>query len=56
MYDLIDFFKQPTGTSTKFASMMATAVEQFADKHGVEFDITKIPLEGEGKIEQRIQK
>ena len=48
---------QPTGTSTKFANMMHSAVEKFAEDHGVQFDqVTKIPLEGEGKIERRVQK
>jgi len=49
--------EQPTGTSSKFANMMATAVEEFALNHGHSFDrITKIPLEGEGKITHRVQK
>lgn len=37
--------------------MMNAAVEKFAEERGVTFDrITKIPLEGEGKIERRVQK
>lgn len=37
--------------------MMYAAVEAFAEKHQSEFEqITKIPLEGEGKIEQRVSK
>ncbi|TDL19794.1 hypothetical protein BD410DRAFT_726688 [Rickenella mellea] len=48
---------EPTGTSTKFASMMGTAVEKFAETHGIAFeDVVKIPLEGEGKIGHRVQK
>ncbi|KAH8108390.1 hypothetical protein DFH11DRAFT_1517039 [Phellopilus nigrolimitatus] len=48
---------EPTGTSAKFANMMQLAVENFAEKRGIKFEeITKIPLEGEGKIEHRVQK
>ncbi|KLO18683.1 hypothetical protein SCHPADRAFT_899478 [Schizopora paradoxa] len=48
---------EPTGTSSKFANMMAAAVEEFGRKHGHDFEsITKIPLEGEGKISHRVQK
>ncbi|KAI5117815.1 hypothetical protein M0805_004945 [Coniferiporia weirii] len=48
---------EPTGTSAKFANMMELAVEAFAEKYGMNFEeITKIPLEGEGKIEHRVQK
>jgi hypothetical protein len=37
--------------------MMHMAVEKFAEDQGVKFDrITRIPLEGEGKIERRVQK
>ncbi|EIN03565.1 hypothetical protein PUNSTDRAFT_93924 [Punctularia strigosozonata HHB-11173 SS5] len=48
---------EPTGTSTKLANMMCQAVEEFEAKHGVKFEkVTKIPLEGEGKIEIRVEK
>ena len=48
---------QPTGTSTKFANMMELAVNEFAEKHGLTFnEITKIPLDGEGKIGHRVEK
>jgi hypothetical protein len=37
--------------------MMVQAVEEFQDAHMVEFEkITKIPLEGEGTIENRVDK
>jgi hypothetical protein len=48
---------QPTGTSTKFASMMGLALEEFQREYGVEFEkITLVPLEGEGTIEKRVEK
>jgi len=46
---------QPTGTSTKFANMMGDAVEEYFEQHGCELEkLTKIILEGEGTIEQRV--
>ncbi|KAG6908575.1 hypothetical protein DXG01_004133 [Tephrocybe rancida] len=46
---------EPTGTSSKFVSMMVQALEEFQEAHGVTFDkITKVPLEGEGTIEGRV--
>jgi hypothetical protein len=48
---------EPTGTSSKFATMMEDAVQAYADKHGIEFEkVTKIALEGEGTIERRVEK
>ena len=48
---------KPTGTSKKFANMMALALRMFSEKYGVEFEkITKIPLEGEGKIKHRVDR
>ncbi|KIK65422.1 hypothetical protein GYMLUDRAFT_38877 [Collybiopsis luxurians FD-317 M1] len=48
---------EPTGTSPKFVNMMEQALEEFQLAHGVEFDkITKIPLEGEGTIDGRVEK
>ncbi|KAF9523697.1 hypothetical protein CPB83DRAFT_862502 [Crepidotus variabilis] len=48
---------EPTGTSTKFASMMEQALNEFETEHGVKLDkITSIPLEGEGVIEKRVEK
>lgn len=48
---------EPTGTSTKFVSMMERALEEFQEKHGVELEkITLCPLEGEGTIASRVDK
>lgn len=43
--------------SKKFADMMEAAITDYARTHGLSFDsITKIPLEGEGSIETRVEK
>ncbi|KAJ3969735.1 hypothetical protein EV361DRAFT_919305 [Lentinula raphanica] len=48
---------EPTGTSPKFVNMMEQALEEFQSTHGVKFDkVTKIPLEGEGTIDRRVEK
>ena len=48
---------EPTGTSTKFASMMGLALEEFEREYGLKFEkITLIPLDGEGTIEKRVDK
>jgi hypothetical protein len=48
---------QPTGTSSKFVNMMVQAIEDFQEHHKVKLQkITKIPLEGEGTIERRVDK
>ncbi|KAG7096777.1 hypothetical protein E1B28_004187 [Marasmius oreades] len=48
---------EPTGTSLKFVNMMVQAVEEFQNVHNVKLEkITKIPLEGEGTINQRVDK
>ncbi|KAK1234538.1 hypothetical protein PQX77_002261 [Marasmius sp. AFHP31] len=48
---------QPTGTSPKFVNMMVQALEEFQEVHGVKLEkITKIPLEGEGTIDRRVEK
>jgi hypothetical protein len=48
---------QPTGTSLKFTNMLASAVEDHCSKHGAVLDkLTKIVLEGEGTIEQRVNR
>ncbi|RXK37481.1 hypothetical protein M231_05202 [Tremella mesenterica] len=48
---------EPTGTSTKFANMMGQAVKQFFDERGVtDLRLTLIPLEGEGTIDNRVDK
>ncbi|KAK7035510.1 hypothetical protein VNI00_011803 [Paramarasmius palmivorus] len=48
---------EPTGTSPKFVNMMVQALEEFQEAHGVKLEkITKIPLEGEGTIDRRVEK
>ena len=50
-------FVQPTGTSVKFANMMEQALQQFEDEYGVKLEkITKIPLEGDGTIDKRVER
>ncbi|KIM74736.1 hypothetical protein PILCRDRAFT_827946, partial [Piloderma croceum F 1598] len=47
----------PTGTSGKFVDMMLQALDEFQEKHHVKLTkITKIPLEGEGTINKRVDK
>ncbi|EFR03188.1 hypothetical protein MGYG_06184 [Nannizzia gypsea CBS 118893] len=45
---------QPTGTSVKFASMAARAIEEWADENNSPCHIEKIALEGEGRISERV--
>lgn len=46
---------QPTGTSLRFASLCADAIRRWADNHGSpNCDIEKVALEGEGKINERV--
>lgn len=45
---------EPTGTSMKFANEAALAFEQWAKKTGIEIEIEKIALEGEGKVFSRV--
>ncbi|KJA24769.1 hypothetical protein HYPSUDRAFT_38427 [Hypholoma sublateritium FD-334 SS-4] len=48
---------EPTGTSSKFANMTEQALHAFEAEHGVHLEkITKIPLEGDGTIERRVDK
>ncbi|KAJ6509366.1 hypothetical protein C8R47DRAFT_965941 [Mycena vitilis] len=48
---------EPTGTSTKFVNMMVSALEEFQSAYNVSLEkITRIPLEGEGTIERRVDK
>ncbi|KAF8148719.1 hypothetical protein B0H34DRAFT_207701 [Crassisporium funariophilum] len=48
---------EPTGTSTKFSNMMEQALLAFEEEHGVKLEkITKIPLEGDGTIEKRVDR
>jgi len=45
---------QPTGTSIKFAEYAASAVQKWTKDHGYTCEVEKIALEGEGKIEERV--
>ena len=45
---------QPTGTSLKFASEAAIAIQKWTAKHGYACEIEKIALEGEGLIADRV--
>ncbi|KAJ7487416.1 hypothetical protein B0H11DRAFT_2013225 [Mycena galericulata] len=48
---------EPTGTSTKFVNMMVSALEEFQSTYHVSLDkITRIPLEGDGTIDRRVEK
>lgn len=48
---------QPTGTSSKFVTMMCQALESFQEQHKVRLErVTQIPLEGEGTISKRVEK
>ena len=48
---------QPTGTSSKFVNRVVQALDEFQEKHRVKLTkITKIPLEGEGTINRRVEK
>lgn len=52
-------FGPPTGTSSKFANMQAEAIREYFVKHGLSIKDTSLticPLEGEGKIQHRVQK
>jgi hypothetical protein len=54
---LMHVFSQPTGTSSKFVTMMCQALEVFQEQHGVQIEkVTQIPLEGEGTISKRVDK
>ncbi|KAL1917438.1 uncharacterized protein VTP21DRAFT_3831 [Calcarisporiella thermophila] len=50
---------EPTGTSTRFCELMAQSLNlYFQEVHGVDLPesaITQIPLEGEGKVEDRVE-
>ncbi|GAA5935304.1 uncharacterized protein JCM15063_000995 [Sporobolomyces koalae] len=48
---------EPTGTSVKFATMMHDAVQTYLESSGVSsFNIQAIALEGEGQVEDRVNK
>lgn len=47
---------QPTGTSIKFANHGAEAIRRWAESHGCgDCEIEKVALEGEGKIDERVE-
>ncbi|RPA95217.1 hypothetical protein L873DRAFT_1792405 [Choiromyces venosus 120613-1] len=46
---------EPTGTSIRFANSAAAAIKRWAEKNGVEVEIEKIALEGEGKVGDRVE-
>lgn len=46
----------PRGTSLKFADEAASAVQRWADEKGIDVEIEKIALEGEGKVMNRVEK
>ncbi|OAX82708.1 hypothetical protein ACJ72_02941 [Emergomyces africanus] len=45
---------QPTGTSIKFSTMAAKAINSWTESHGFPCEIQKIALEGEGRISERV--
>ncbi|MCJ1281590.1 hypothetical protein MMC26_000910 [Xylographa opegraphella] len=45
---------QPTGTSIRFADSAASAIRKWTEAHGYSCETEKIALEGEGKIEERV--
>lgn len=50
-------FGEPTGTSVKFATMMHDSVQSYLEDHDVSsFNIQAIALEGEGQVEDRVDK
>ncbi|MCJ1417634.1 hypothetical protein MMC32_003978 [Xylographa parallela] len=45
---------QPTGTSIRFADSAASAIRRWTEAHGYSCETEKIALEGEGKVEERV--
>lgn len=45
---------QPTGTSIRFATHAANAIQRWTEAHGFECEVEKVALEGEGKIGERV--
>lgn len=51
------FIGEPTGTSSKLVNRVVQTLDEFQEKHNVKLTkITKIPLEGEGTINRRVEK
>ncbi|KAF8249626.1 hypothetical protein K440DRAFT_621039 [Wilcoxina mikolae CBS 423.85] len=46
---------EPTGTSIRFANHAASSIKRWAEKNGVEVEVEKIALEGEGKVADRVE-
>ncbi|KAF3930479.1 hypothetical protein ABW19_dt0200133 [Dactylella cylindrospora] len=46
---------EPTGTSVRFATAGAAAIQRWAEKHNLSVDIEKIALEGEGRVSDRVE-
>jgi len=46
---------EPTGTSVRFAESAAAAIKRWAEANGVEVEIEKVALEGEGKVADRVE-
>ncbi|PGH19463.1 hypothetical protein AJ80_03964 [Polytolypa hystricis UAMH7299] len=45
---------QPTGTSVKFATLTEKAIREWTEAQGCSCEIERIALEGEGRIEERV--
>lgn len=48
------FIGEPTGTSTKFVTEAEEIVKEYFDQHKVPIEISKIALEREGEIFDRV--
>ncbi|PYH44600.1 uncharacterized protein BP01DRAFT_321001 [Aspergillus saccharolyticus JOP 1030-1] len=46
---------QPTGTSIRFSTMAAEAIQKWAGDFGFKCEVEKIALEGEGRIAERVE-
>lgn len=46
---------EPTGTSVRFASHAAASIKRWAEQNGIEVEVEKIALEGEGKVADRVE-
>ena len=46
---------EPTGTSIRFASHAAASIKRWAEQNGMEVEVEKIALEGEGKVADRVE-
>jgi hypothetical protein len=46
---------EPTGTSIRFANHAASSIKRWAEKNGIEVEVEKIALEGEGKVADRVE-